>query len=137
MNTISIDFGLAKVGIGIAYGPISEPYSTIRYKNNELLFKTVKEILEKEKIQKIIVGISEGQMAIKTREFIEELKKETKIPVEEFDETLSTQEAQIRSIEAGMKRSKRKSMEDAIAAAIMLQNYLDESEFDESSASKV
>src|SRR6266404_6447228 len=125
MNILSIDFGLAKVGIGIAFGPISEPYSIIRYKSNELLFKTIKEILEKEKIQKVIVGISEGQMAFKTREFIEELKKETDIPVVEFDETLTTAEAQAMAIEAHMKRSKRKSMEDAIAAAIMLQNYLD------------
>ena len=46
-------------------------------------------------------------------------------PVETFDETLSTHDARRVSIEEGMKRKKRKGMEDAYAATIMLQGYLD------------
>jgi len=46
-------------------------------------------------------------------------------PVETFDETLSTYNAQRASIEAGMKRKKRKDMEDAYAATLILQGYLD------------
>ncbi len=125
MNILSIDFGLSKIGVGIATSKIADPYTVIRYKNNELLFKTILEIAEKEKIQKIIVGISEGETAVKTREFIEGLKKEINIPIEEFDETLTTFDAQRLSMESGMRRSKRREMEDAIAAAVMLQNYLD------------
>jgi len=126
MTLISIDYGLAKVGIGIAYGPISEPYEVVRYTEPQLLIKRINEICEKEKVEKIVIGISEGRMAKNTEEFIKELKKEIEIPIEKFDETLSTQDAQMMAIEAGMKRTKRKSMEDAIAAAILLQNYLDE-----------
>ncbi len=126
MNILSIDFGLAKVGIGIAFGPISEPYEVIRYVEISTLFRRIKEIVAKEKIEKIIVGVSEGKMAETTREFIEELKKEISVAIIEFDETLSTQEAQTAAIEGGMRRSKRHKMEDAIAAAILLQNYLDE-----------
>ena len=125
MRLISIDFGLSKVGVGIATSKIAEPYSIIRYRNNKLLFKTIEEIIQKEKTEKIIVGISEGEMAEKTKEFVKDLKKEIDIPIEEFDETLSTLDAQRLAIESGMRRSKRKNMEDAMAAAVMLQNYLD------------
>ena len=47
------------------------------------------------------------------------------VPVETFDETLSTQDAQRMSKEAGIKQKRRHLMEDAYAAAIMLQNFLD------------
>src|SRR5258708_1323956 len=112
MNILSIDFGLSKIGVGIATSKIADPYIVIRYKNNEFLFKTIREITEKEKIQKIIVGVSEGEMAVKTREFIGGLKKEINVQVEEFDETLSTYDAQRLSMESGMRRSKRREMED-------------------------
>ena len=126
MNLISIDFGLAKAGVAIAFGPIAEPYQVVRYKEIKILIKRIKEIIEKEKSEKLIIGISEGYMAQKTREFILELKKEIQIPIQEYDETLSTQDAQMMAIEGGMKRSKRQKQEDAIAAAILLQNYMDE-----------
>ncbi|SRR5258708_2636042 len=125
MNILSIDFGLSKIGVGIATSKIADPYIVIRYKNEKEVFDKLKNIIEKENIEKIIVGISEGEMAVKTREFIEGLKKEVNIPVEEFDETLTTFDAQKFSQESGMRRSKRREMEDAIAAAVMLQNYLD------------
>ncbi len=69
--------------------------------------------------------MSEGTMAEKTKEFASELKKEVNTPLEFFDETLSTQDAQHLSRQAGIKRSKRKEMEDAMAACVMLQSYLD------------
>ncbi len=125
MNILSIDFGLKKVGVGLATSKIAEPYLVIHYVDGGLLIKAIKGILEKEGIEKIVVGISEGEMGNKTRVFIEELRKEVSVPVEEVDETLSTHDAQRLSIESGMKRSKRKNMEDAMAAAVMLQNYLD------------
>lgn len=122
---LGIDFGLKKVGTAIGEGLISEPYKVIRYLSPDSLISELKKIIETEKIEKVVVGVSEGEMAGKSREFIENLKTNLTIPVTEFDETLSTREAIELGIEAGMKRSKRKKMEDAIAAAIMLQNYLD------------
>ena len=122
---LGIDFGLKKVGIALSSGTLAEPYEVIRYSDDRILEKRIIEICEKQEIIKIIVGISEGEMAEKTREFITSLKKEVDIPIEEFDETLSTLDAQRLAIESGMKRNKRREMEDAFAAAVMLQNYLD------------
>ncbi len=125
MQTLGIDFGLKKVGIAIGTGSLAEPYMVLRYSDMKILEEEIKKICDKEKVEKIIVGVSEGEMAQKTREFIDDLKREFSIPVEEFDETLSTQEAQRLSIESPMRRSKRREMEDAIAASVMLQNYID------------
>ncbi len=77
------------------------------------------------KFDKVIVGISEGKTAGTTKLFVKELQKHLSVPVEVFDETLSTHEAQELSRQTRMNRKKRKNMEDAFAATIMLQNYLD------------
>lgn len=124
-NLLGIDYGLKKVGLALSSGQLSEPFTVIRYNNLNSLISQISIVCQKEKVEKIIVGISEGEMALKTREFIKNLKEKISIPIEEFDETLSTQEAQRLSIESGIKRSKRKNLEDAMAASIMLQNYLD------------
>ncbi len=125
INLLGIDFGLSKVGIALSTSPLADPYVVIKYENSSDLIKKIKEICQKEKVEKIIIGVSEGEMGEKTKEFKNNLEKEIETPIELFDETLSTFDAQNLSIESGMKRSKRKNMEDAIAAAVLLQNYID------------
>ena len=125
MNTLGIDFGLSKIGLAIATAKIAEPLDVIHYKNKELMLDQIKMICFNEKIQRIVIGISEGKTAEETQKFVDEIKHRIYAQVFTYDETLSTQDAQAMAIEAGMKRSKRHEMEDAMAAAIMLQNYLD------------
>lgn len=116
---LGIDYGRSKIGLCIADGPLAEPFKVIRYSNRQSLIEEIKKIIEKENIEKVVVGVSEGKMAEESRSFAEEFKAET------FDETLTSQDAQSLSIQAGINRKKRHEMEDAFAATIMLQNYLD------------
>lgn len=125
MKVLGVDYGRSKVGLAIGEGSLAEPLKVIRYKDPKTFDGEIKKIIEKEGFEKVVVGISEGKMAEETREFVKRLGGEIGIPIETFDETLTSQDAQALSIEAGVKRSKRKKMEDAYAAAIMLQNYLD------------
>ena len=125
MNILGIDFGLSKVGVAIATSKIAEPSIVIHYKDQKLMIEQIKRMCVLEKIEKIVVGISEGEMEKKTKDFIKELKTEIIIPITPFDETLSTLDAQRMGIEAHMKKGKRRRMEDAMAAAVMLQNYID------------
>lgn len=126
MNILGIDYGRRKVGLAIAVGFLAEPWKVIRYKDTRILSDKLKEIVKKDEIKKVIVGISEGEMGEESRKFSLNLSRSLNIPVETFDETLSTKEAQRLGIEAGIKRSKRRGFEDAFAAAVMLQNYLDQ-----------
>ena len=117
MNLLGLDFGEKKIGIALATGPLSEPIGIV---------KSLREILticQKHEVEKIIVGVSEGKMVAKQKRFGQELAELTGLPVEFQDETLTTSEAIIKMKQAGKKIKGRQ--EDAFAAALILQDYLD------------
>ncbi len=125
MKILGVDYGRSKIGLAIADGPLADPMSVIRYKDIKTLEEKLMKIIDDNNIEKIVVGISEGEMGKESIKFSLSLGKILVIPVETFDETLSTQDAQIRSREAGIGRKKRHEMEDAYAATVILQNFLD------------
>jgi len=126
MKILGIDYGRKKIGLAVSEGVLAEPWKVLRVNNlNDSIQKIEKEI-EIEKPDRVVVGVSEGQMAEETRKFLSAIRYTlSPIPVETFDETLSTHSARELSREAGVSRKKRKSLEDAFAASVMLQNYLD------------
>ena len=124
MRLLGIDFGRAKIGLAISEGFLAEPYSVIRYEDEKELLEKIKVLVDKEKIDKVVVGVSEGKSAEEATSFGEKLR-ELGLEVIFFDETLSTVSAQELSREAGMKRKKRKALEDAFAASVMLQSFLE------------
>jgi len=128
MKILGVDYGRKKIGLALAEGPLAEPFLVVRGKSPEELKRKVAQIVEKEAIDKIVMGISEGEMAKETKIFGESLKRKLNIPLEFFDETLTSQDATHLSILAGVKRQKRKSFEDAYAASLMLQSYLERSQ---------
>lgn len=113
MKILCIDYGKKKTGLATTEGVLAEPWKVIKTSQ-------IKEILKKEKFDKIIVGVSYGEMGKEQKKFAKEIGAET------FDETLTTKMAQNLSFAAGIARDRRKGMEDAFAAALTLQNYLDE-----------
>jgi putative Holliday junction resolvase len=119
MRILGIDYGKSKVGLAISESSLAEPLRVIRYSDKNALVEQIKQVATSEGVEKIIVGESEGAMGQESREFAKLVGGET------FDETLTSQDAQKLSREAGISRKKRRGMEDAYAATIMLQNYLD------------
>lgn len=120
MNLLGIDYGEKKIGLALASGPLSEPIGVVKISN----FKTqIPKICQEYKIEKIVVGISEGRIAARTKKFVQQLKTVINLPIEFQDETLTTQEAVKKMRQAG-KKIKGKE-EDAFAAALILQGYLD------------
>ena len=124
MRLLGIDFGRAKIGLAVSEGLLAEPYSVVRYEDEKELLEKIKVLVDKEKIDKVVVGVSEGKSAEEATSFGEKLR-ELGLEIIFFDETLSTVSAQELSREAGMKRKKRKALEDAFAASVMLQSFLD------------
>lgn len=119
MKTLGIDYGQKKAGLALGVGNFAEPLKVIRFNDLNSLESEIKKIAEEEGVEKIIVGVSENLMAEESKAFAKKLGAEV------FDETLTTRDAQAMSMESGIKRKKRREMEDAYAATIMLQNYLD------------
>jgi putative Holliday junction resolvase len=126
MKILAIDYGERKVGlaIGDSSSKLAEPLKVIRYRKEIELLEKISKIVEAQQVELIIAGISEGKQAEKTKEFVKRLKEKLSTPVVFQDETLTTKEAQRYSIEAGINRKKRKKLEDAFSAALILQEYL-------------
>ena len=125
MKILAIDYGKSKIGIAFADTIIAEPYCVLRYESEEEVIKEIIKIIKLLGVDKVVVGISEGKSAENAKYFAKKLLKKKLINLEYVDETLSTVTAQDYSIEAGIKRSKRKLMEDAYAATVMLQWYIE------------
>lgn len=120
MKYLGVDFGLKRIGLAISEGNFASPFKIIESKN---LADAVAKIAKISKdFDKVIVGMPEGDMGKATEKFINSLKK-VGVKVETADETLSSQNAAKLMIEMGLKRKKRKE-NDAMAAAEILQNYL-------------
>ena len=125
MKYLGIDYGRKKIGLAVSDGVIAEPLRILRYEDIEVLREKLGKIISEFGIQIIVIGISEGEMGKESKEFGRVLEEKMKTPVIYQDESLSTRTAQELSIGAGIKRKKRKEMEDAYSAAIILQSYLD------------
>ena len=113
------------MGLALATSSLAEPYRVIRSETTEEAIRKINQVVAKEKIEKIVVGVSEGVMAEETRKFGNKLKKVVNLPLVFQDETLSTKIAKTLSMEAGIRRKKRKELEDAYSATLILQDYLD------------
>ncbi len=123
MRILGIDFGIAKIGLAIADNGLVQPIGVI--KNHQETLTKISQLVEQKKIEIIVIGVSEGKIGQKAKKYGKQLGKITGIKVSFQDETLTTKEAIAKMIEAGKKKKYRQEKEDAFAAAIILQAYLD------------
>ncbi len=124
MRYLGIDFGLRRIGLAISeYGELATPWKIVEVTGLKDATDKIKKILSQENFDKIVVGLPEGKIGKTVLGFIKALKK-AGLNVEACDETLSSKKAVSHMIELGIPKDKRK-FNDATAAAIILQNYLD------------
>jgi putative Holliday junction resolvase len=82
-------------------------------------------------VEEIVVGLpknmngSIGPRGELCQAFASELKEQLQLPIHLWDERLSTVAAERTLLEADVSRKKRKGVVDKLAAALILQNYLD------------
>ncbi len=132
-KVLALDLGEKRVGVAIsdALGMLAHPYKTIRWKTIHTLIVELKEIIEQEKIVSVIVGMPytlKGGHSKKTDEvnkIVNVLKKELPVSVLVQDERLTTTMAENALRSVGKKPSKERRQIDQIAAAFILQSYLD------------
>ena len=124
MQYLGIDFGLKRIGLATSDGNLASPFKTIKVKSLKEAVEQVVKIVQEMELPKIVVGLPEGKMGQTVSGFINRLKKEG-LDVESTDETLSTQQALQKMIMLNIPKEKRRVSDD-MAAAIILQNWLDE-----------
>lgn len=123
MNYLAIDFGLAKIGLAVSEGELAEPLTVV--KNDPKAPKIIKNFCRDRQIEKIILGLPEGALGKKARAFGQKLAMLCRVPIAFQDETLTSRDALAKMVESGRRMKFRRDKEDAVAAAIILQNYLD------------
>lgn len=136
MRVIGLDFGTKTVGIALSDEAqiIAQPLVTIERKHATKLRQTyaqIERIIDEQDVGVIVLGFpknmnnTEGERAEATKRFMDDLERRTGLPVILVDERLTTVEADRILEETGVAASARKAHIDKMAAAIILQNYLD------------
>lgn len=125
MKILGIDFGLAKIGLAIADNSLAQPLGVVR--NCQKTLTKIVRLTRQEQIEKIVIGVSQGEIGQKAKEYGKKLGQKAGLKISFQDETLTTREAIDKMIEVGKKKKYRQEKEDAFAAAIILQTYLDRS----------
>lgn len=124
MRYLGIDFGLKHLGLAMADGPLAEPFGEKAYQQEIQALQFIAMLCQEHQIEAIVLGLPEGQLADTIRNFADQLKQLTNLPIFFQDETLSTQEAKAKLIAAHAPQKKRR-LDHSAAAALILQNYLD------------
>ena len=143
MRVLGLDYGTKTVGVAVsdALKITAQPLETIERKSAGKLRQTLARIEtiiaeyadggEQNKIERIVLGYpknmnnTEGDRCQATQEFREALERRTGLDVTLWDERLTTVEAERILMESGVRRENRKTYIDKMAAAVILQNYLD------------
>ena len=133
MKALGIDHGDKRMGIAASddLGMLAHPLEFILAEPYETFLARLKTIMAERQIEQIVVGMprnmdgSYGPQALKVRDFVEALKNSVVVPVQIWDERLTSVAAEKHLREAGVNAKKAKAKVDASAAAVMLQSYLD------------
>ena len=121
MNLLAIDYGKKRIGIAFASASFAEPIALLD--NTDRVNQQIIKLVRAYKAQRVIVGLSEGEMAQETKTFAAGLEEQLKLPLVFHDETLSSYEANSKLMHK--KRGYRAKPQDSYQAAVMLQDYLD------------
>lgn len=130
---MGIDHGERRVGVALSDedSRIAQPHDTLARRDPDALIAAVGELARAKEVGEIVVGLPlgldgrEGASARRARRFAERLGQATGIPIVLWDERMTTVAAQRALGEAGVRAKAQRTMIDRVAAALMLQSYLD------------
>jgi putative Holliday junction resolvase len=127
MRIAALDYGTQRIGVAVANTEVGIAFPAAVLPND---LEQVARWLQKEGIQRVVVGApylmwgERGAQMHTVQAFAEQLRQRLGIPVELYDERLTTAEAERRLRESELPRKKREAVVDAVAAAILLDAYM-------------
>ncbi len=129
---LSIDFGDRRVGLAISDFDKQIAFPRDFLENSKDLAKQIKQFCQDEQIIKVVIGLpvemdgTMGDRVIKTYEFGDKMKEAIyPIPVDYFDERLTTKEATKKLHQQGIKEKEQKGQKDMVSAQIILEAYME------------
>ncbi len=135
-RVIGLDYGSKTVGVAVSdpLGITAQALETVTRSQETKLRRTyarIEELIREYQVGKIVLGFpknmnnTEGERAKKTLKFKEDLERRTGLEVVLWDERMSTVSSERVLMESGVRRENRKAVIDKMAAAWILQGYLD------------
>ncbi|ABI67805.1 Holliday junction resolvase RuvX [Syntrophomonas wolfei] len=133
MRIMGLDLGEKRIGIAFSdpMGWTAQGHSILQRKGLKKDLSYLQELCQEFQVEKIVLGLplnmngTMGPKALETQEFARALQEALKIPVDFWDERLSSKSAERVLLEADLSRKRRKELIDKIAAVHILQAYLD------------
>ncbi|CAM3225376.1 Holliday junction resolvase RuvX [Corallococcus sp. ZKHCc1 1396] len=133
MRTFGLDYGTKTIGVAVSdgLGLTAQTVTTVRRSSIKADLAELSRLVKEYEVTRIVLGLplnmngSEGPRAEASRKFADMLGQSLGLPVELWDERLSTVAAQRTLLEADVSRAKRREVIDQLAAQFILQGWLD------------
>lgn len=119
-NYLGIDYGRSHVGIALAQTPVAEPIEVVSLGQS---IDRIGQLAKTFQVETVVIGLSEGEMAIETQKFGRQLETVTNLEIVYHDETLTSYAAKQKL--RHKKKKARQGPDHHYAAALILQDYLD------------
>ena len=132
MRAIGVDLGTKRIGIALSSGTLATPYEVVaRSGDRQRDHRRIGELADEADAEVVVVGLplsldgSIGPAAQRALDEAGELARAIDLPVETWDERLSTVSAERSLMEQNMRAQARRRVVDKVAAAVILQSWLD------------
>ncbi len=132
LRILGLDPGERRIGVALSdpLGIIASPLTVLDRRHDDVL-AVLRTLVEQENVATVVIGLpvglsgEEGPAAQRARAFGQEIEEELDVDVVYFDERFTTVVAESALLAGGVSRAKRRNRRDKVAAAVMLQGYLD------------
>jgi putative Holliday junction resolvase len=132
-RVLAVDPGSLRVGIAVSdpTGTIAQPLTTIPAEPAATLVERLVALAREQEAEGLVVGLprrmdgGQGPEARAARALAQELRRAAGVPVTLVDERLTSVAAERALLAGGASRARRRELSDQVAAALILQSYLD------------
>lgn len=132
MRILGIDYGEKRIGLAVSdeLGITARGIAVLERKSKKVDLEAIAAVVSQYGVDTIVIGYplrfdgSAGIQCEKVDRFSKALREAIPVPIIAWDETLSTKEAEKLMRKTGVKRKNKRGMVDRIAAAFILQDYL-------------
>jgi len=132
-RTLGVDYGERRVGLAVSdeLGMLALPLDILPVQSSKQVIRDVLRLCQEKQVSVIVVGLplnmngSRGPAVEAVERFVQELRRQGDLPVEVWDERMSSRLVERMLIDADVSRSRRKGLVDKLAAQVILQSYLD------------
>ncbi len=132
MRAIGVDLGSKRVGVAVSSGSLATPYEVLARTGDRVQdHRRIRALVDEAGAEVVVVGLplsmdgSVGAAAQRALDEVELLSTALDVPVETWDERLSTVTAERSLMDQNMRAPARRKVIDKVAAAVILQSWLD------------